>query len=291
MSIQTQKFTKNRKIIKLIFAILGTFFIISATNQNNKLSVTAVDQSPYKVVIFDIGDVLLTTSSSAKKWMILSALIQNPALAYYLVNFAVKEEYFKVLHNVPAQSNAAMYHKTEKMPAIMVDWQLSLASCTEIKSTVIHHIQQTDHPVSIQNLFIAIAEFMFTPQILSANQNSITSMVRLAQELKKAGYQIFALSNWDKESFEIVQKNHPEIFDLFDGVLISGQEHIGKPTPEFYQRLLAQYNLMAQDCIFIDDEPFNIQAAQDLAMKSILCDKTATVIQELTELGVLKRSS
>lgn len=289
MLIQTSNFMKNRKIIKLMFAILGTFFIISATNQKNKLYVIPIEQSAYKIVIFDIGDVLLTTSSSAKRSMILSALISNPTLLYYLVNFSVKEEYFKVLHSVPAQSNAAMYNKGEQMPAIMVDWQLSITSCKEIKSTVIHHIQQTDHPAPIQNLFIAIAEFMFTPETLAASQNSITSMVRLAQELKKAGYQIFALSNWDKESFEIARKNHQEIFDLFDGILVSGQEHIGKPAAEFYQRLLKNHNLTISDCIFIDDEPFNIKAAQELGIKSILCDKPATVMQELIEIGVLTR--
>lgn len=289
MSIQTKNFIKNRKVIKLIFAILGTFFMISATNQNNKLSVIPIDQSPYKVVIFDLGNVLLTTNSSAKRSMIFAALLKNPTLLYYLINFSIKDEYFKVLHNTPAQSDTAMYNQGEKMPAIMVDWQLSLASCDQIKSTVIKHIQQTDHPEPIQNLFTAIAEFMFTPETLAASQDAITSMVRLAQELKKANYKIFALSNWDKESFELVRQKHPEIFELFNGILVSGQEQTGKPTPEFYQRLLTQHNLTASDCIFIDDEPYNIQTAQDLTIQSILCDKPATVIQALIDLGVLTR--
>ncbi len=290
MISSTLKYLKKSKFISLIFAILGTLFIMAATNQKqSKAVVIPVAESSYKTIIFDLNGVLLSTTSTAKNYLILHTLITNPTLLYYLVNFDTKVEYFKLLHEIPAKADSTMYHQSKPMPQIMVDWQTGLTTPEELKNKVIAQIQGSTHPTPIQNLFIAIAEFMFSPQTLADSQIPINSMVRLAQKLKKSGYQLFALSNWDSQSFEILYKNHPEIFKLFDGILISGQEKIGKPSQEFYQALLAKHNLNPSDCIFIDDEQQNIQTAQNLGIQSILCHTSHNVIEELITLGVLTR--
>ena len=41
-----------------------------------------------------------------------------------------------------------------------------------------------------------------------------------AKECKRKGHKLYVLSNWDKESFALVKQTHPEVFGLFDGIMI-----------------------------------------------------------------------
>ncbi len=283
-----QLFTKKRKITGLVLAILGTFFFIAAKYQNAHPVVVSAQESAYKTVIFDLGDVLFSTNSFTKHKLIASTLLFNPSLAYRLINFDTKNEYFKFLHAIPAQTNYTVFYHAEPMPQIMADWQAGLISGDQAIEKITDQISRTNHPVAIKNLFAAIATYMFTPQTLADSQQPIDSMLRLAQALKAAGYQMYALTNWDQHSFELVRSKNPEIFELFDGIMVSGQEKIAKPNPEFFNRLLAKYNINSTSTIFIDDEPNNIATARALGITSIQCDKPSSVTRELINLGVVK---
>jgi putative hydrolase of the HAD superfamily len=56
---------------------------------------------------------------------------------------------------------------------------------------------------------------------------------------------------------------------LFDGVVISGEIGIRKPTPEIYQRGAQAIELAPGDCVFVDDLPFNLRPAAELGMATI----------------------
>ena len=287
MLINSYKSIKNRKIIGLIFAILGTFFIIAARYSNNPAVITPINCSNYNTIIFDLGDVLFQTNQSAKNKIIAKAVFKNPMLLYYLINFSIKEKYFDFLQTIPAQTTLTMYHKSQKMPQIMVDWQTGISTCQEIKEKITAQALQSNYPICIQNLFIAIADFMFTPETLANAQTPIQQTLNLAKKLKNAGYQIYALSNWDAQSFELALKNNPDFFSLFDGILISGQEKTGKPSPEFFQKLFNNHNINPAQSIFIDDEPNNLNAAKQLGLTTILCTQPEDIVRELISLGVL----
>lgn len=287
MSMYHQILIKKRRIAGLILAILGTFFFIAATSHKSVHHVIPADQSAYKTIIFDLGDVLFTTSSLAKNKLLATTLLQNPMLLYYLINFNTKQEYFKFLHSVPAVNHNKIFHNGKPMPAIMADWQIGIAQGSKIIAKINDTLCTTQHPTAIKNLFAAIATFMFTPQTLASSQQLIRSMIRMVQALKNAGYKLFILSNWDERSFTIVQTNNSELFDLFDGILISGQEQMAKPSTEFFQLLLQKYNINPTTAIFIDDEPSNIATAQTLGITSILCKTPTSVTQELSNLGII----
>ncbi|MBP6892530.1 HAD family phosphatase [Candidatus Babeliales bacterium] len=288
MSNHRQVFTKKRKIAGLILAVLGAFFFVAATHQKAHPVVISTQESSFKTIIFDLGDVLFATNQWQKQKLIASTLLYNPILCYHLINFDTKTEYFKFLYSVPTTGKEIIFYHNEPMPGIMADWQTGLQSGSEITTKITAHLETTQHPVAIKNLFAAIATFMFTPETLAASQQPIDSMIRMAQAFKSAGYALYVLSNWDENSFNIVRANHPEIFNLFDGILVSGQEKMAKPNPEFFQKLLQKYNINPETTIFIDDEPNNIETARALGITSIQCDKPASVTRELINLGVVK---
>lgn len=97
----------------------------------------------------------------------------------------------------------------------------------------------------------------------------IEETVAILRYLKETGrYRLFGLTNWSAETFPIALRKF-DFFHLFDGILVSGTEKIRKPYAVFYQLLLDRYQLRADECLFIDDNQRNIDAAMNLGIASI----------------------
>jgi putative hydrolase of the HAD superfamily len=71
---------------------------------------------------------------------------------------------------------------------------------------------------------------------------------------------------------------------LFDGVVISGEIGIRKPTPEIYARGARAVALAPATCVFVDDLPFNLPPAAELGMATIHHVDSAQTIAELERL-------
>ena len=97
----------------------------------------------------------------------------------------------------------------------------------------------------------------------------IHESVEIFRQLKESGkYKIYALTNWQAGLFDIALVRY-NFLHWFDGRVVSGEEKIRKPFPEFYQRLLDRYNVNPSEALFIDDSLRNIKAAEELGIKSI----------------------
>jgi putative hydrolase of the HAD superfamily len=71
---------------------------------------------------------------------------------------------------------------------------------------------------------------------------------------------------------------------LFDGVVISGEIGIRKPTPEIYERGARAIELQPGDCVFVDDLPFNLPPAAELGMATVHHVDSQRTIAELEQL-------
>ena len=72
--------------------------------------------------------------------------------------------------------------------------------------------------------------------------------------------------------------------ELFDGVVISGEVGIRKPTPEIYALGARSIGLEPGACVFVDDLPFNLAPAAELGMATV---HHRTAEQTLAELEPL----
>jgi 2-haloacid dehalogenase len=114
----------------------------------------------------------------------------------------------------------------------------------------------------------------------------IEGTVDILQKLKNAGtYGLYGLTNWSTETFPIALARF-DFFSLFDGILVSGVERIRKPNPAFYQLLLSRYNLLANECLFIDDNRRNTEAAIKLGISSITFENAEQLLKELNVHGI-----
>jgi epoxide hydrolase-like predicted phosphatase len=71
---------------------------------------------------------------------------------------------------------------------------------------------------------------------------------------------------------------------LFDGIVISGEIGIRKPTPAIYELAAERVGLSPQDCVFVDDLPFNLGPAAELGMATVHHTSTPETIAELERL-------
>ena len=99
--------------------------------------------------------------------------------------------------------------------------------------------------------------FRYMPDTLTEFQES----VKLIRALKKAGYQVYYLSNYSRNNFEIALKEFQFLKEV-DGGVVSYQEMITKPEPGIYQVLLKRYHLKGDEVLFFDDLERNIKGAK-----------------------------
>lgn len=117
-------------------------------------------------------------------------------------------------------------------------------------------------------------------------KSDIPQNVDVLRKLKNTDYQLFGLTNWSAETFPYALENY-DFFQLFDGkIVVSGTEKLIKPDPEIWRVLLERYHIQADESIFIDDNPKNIEIAQSLGFKTIHVTPDTHLEQELTDLGV-----
>lgn len=107
--------------------------------------------------------------------------------------------------------------------------------------------------------------------------------VELLRRLKEQGYGIYGLTNWSAETIPIAFAKY-DFFKLFDGIVVSGEEKLIKPDLKIYRILLDRYNLIAENTLFIDNSPANIEAARQLGFQTILFDNIENVTSKVVAL-------
>lgn len=110
-------------------------------------------------------------------------------------------------------------------------------------------------------------------------------MVRVAQYLKKIGWNVFILSNAQSEIRHFLDEVFGEEF--FDGIVISQEEKQMKPDKEIFETLINRYKIKPGDSIFIDDLHKNVKAASELGFSIIKYtgdnEKVKDIIKEIIQ--------
>jgi 2-haloacid dehalogenase len=114
----------------------------------------------------------------------------------------------------------------------------------------------------------------------------INGTVDIFKKMKAGGhFKIYALTNWSSETYPVAL-SHFNFLQWFDGALVSGDEKMRKPFPEFYDLLFKRYNLKPEETLFIDDNLRNIKAAEKTGMKTIHFTNSEKLEEQLKEVGI-----
>jgi putative hydrolase of the HAD superfamily len=105
-------------------------------------------------------------------------------------------------------------------------------------------------------------------------------MVDAVRRAHAVGVRTALVSN----SWGVHRYPHDLFSEIFDGVVISGEERIRKPSRRMYELGAERVGVAAEQCVFVDDLEFNLAPAQKLGMATIHHTSAEKTIPELERL-------
>lgn len=102
------------------------------------------------------------------------------------------------------------------------------------------------------------------------------------RSLKAEGFGVYYLSNFSKR-VETEAAGELSFLKEMDGGILSYKERLIKPDPAIYRLLLARYGLSAEESVFLDDTPENVEAAESLGMQGIVVESQEQAKRRLQE--------
>lgn len=112
------------------------------------------------------------------------------------------------------------------------------------------------------------------------------AMLSLIESLHGAGHTLYALSNMGHASIDWLEQHQP-FWRFFSGKVVSARVRMMKPEPDIYRYLLVSFDLQAEQCLFIDDSPANVTAAQALGIGGLVFTDAYSCRQQLVAQGYL----
>ena len=105
----------------------------------------------------------------------------------------------------------------------------------------------------------------------------------LLKEVKAKGYRIYILSNINEDCALHLLKNAPFMKEV-DGYIFSYEYHLIKPEKAIYELLFQKFQLIPNECLFLDDCKMNIDAAQQLGMYGMVYEATEEMVCKVKEI-------
>jgi len=125
-------------------------------------------------------------------------------------------------------------------------------------------------------------------EILTMLYDSIIALpgTLLIAEKLSPNYNLFMLNNDYKERMVYEVKNYPHFNKYFKNRITSCDVGSMKPEEKIYKVLLERYNLIPEECVFIDDRPINIEAAKSFGFHGIVFKDASQLESDLKKLGI-----
>ncbi len=117
--------------------------------------------------------------------------------------------------------------------------------------------------------------------------DKITGTWDILFALKERGITLHAITNWSAETWPEGLKVHPELGEVFETTIVSGQVGLVKPSVEIYRLLCDQAEVNPESCVFIDDSLHNCLGAKAAGMDAIHFKSAAGLKDALTQRGLL----
>jgi FMN phosphatase YigB (HAD superfamily) len=112
-------------------------------------------------------------------------------------------------------------------------------------------------------------------------------VVQLFREIRDQ-VALVMLSNTNSLHMASVREHYPDVLSIFKGQVLSYEEKMLKPAPQLFQRAmaLAGKDIRPEECIYIDDLPKYVDAAEKFGMMGHLYTSYRDLVRALRSVGV-----
>jgi len=108
------------------------------------------------------------------------------------------------------------------------------------------------------------------------------ALVVCIDHLRALGLRVGLLSNFSADLRAMLAQQ--DLLQRFDAVAISAEIGVMKPDAAAYRTVLAMLGMAAPTCVFIDDVPANVEAAQAVGIHGIVFQDNPSCLAALTRL-------
>lgn len=127
----------------------------------------------------------------------------------------------------------------------------------------------------------------YRPNFALSLQGLVPGTAGILRALHDRGVRLVALTNWSAETIHHGPEVFPEVFDLFDDIVVSGAECVAKPDREIFQILARRLTHPIGGVFYVDDSLRNVDAARAAGMDAVRFTDAATLLGELQGRGLL----
>ena len=113
-----------------------------------------------------------------------------------------------------------------------------------------------------------------------ASLTPISETIELIRSIRATDNRLYVLSNMHHASIDYLERKH-DIWDIFDGIVVSSRINMVKPERAIYEYLLKEHELNAPETVFIDDLEENLAAAATFGIRTIRFEDAAQCRREL----------
>jgi FMN phosphatase YigB (HAD superfamily) len=105
---------------------------------------------------------------------------------------------------------------------------------------------------------------------------------RVLQEVRRR-YRVAFLSNSNEVHAEVIPRHFETLFEPEDVFVFSHELKCAKPDPRIFEITMVRLQASPQDCIYVDDLPENVSAAQAAGLTAYLFTGSAELMRRLRE--------
>jgi 2-haloacid dehalogenase len=106
---------------------------------------------------------------------------------------------------------------------------------------------------------------MYRDRWMEMVPGAIDGSVKILEELYDRGTPLYAITNWNGDTFRATRYRFP-FLGLFRDIVVSGDEKLLKPEPAIFQLLAKRNSIDLADSLFIDDSQKNVEGAEAVGM-------------------------
>ena len=274
-------------------------FSLASTLLGVVLMSTAQITEPAHICI-DLGGVLLTTN----KQKAASYVGMGTGMRYYMSRskrMAPDEFFFHTLEQMKPYTGPGprACYGTVPLPQISCDWLKGTRPNKELLQEILTGIKERPELFANKaerNMVEHLARFMLDPVKFASTVKIIPDGLRMLKACYKEKdargerkHKIYIVSNWDAESFALLRARPDlqQIWNMCDGIFVSGELHCLKPEDAFYKELKKSMRPEEEPCILVDDQPENIDAGKKFGFYGIYCKSPRQASTKLRKLGII----
>jgi 2-haloacid dehalogenase len=127
----------------------------------------------------------------------------------------------------------------------------------------------------------------YRPNFALSLRGLVPGTAGILRALHDRGVRLVALTNWSAETIHYGPEVFPEVFDLFDDIVVSGAEGVAKPDREIFELLARRLAHPIGGVFYVDDNLRNVDAARAAGMDAVRFTDAATLLGELQGRGLL----